>query len=89
MMKIETVATVYYTCTLSDEEEKLVVEYVKEFPEIFEFMDERRAILRAVEVLWGRGKINLYEESIESDFCTSEIKWSEFEHRTPEEILGE
>lgn len=89
MMKIEAVATVYYTCTLSDEEEQLVVKYIKENPEIFEFMDKKKAITKAVEMLCEEDEIDLYEESTESDFCTDEINWSEFERRTPEEILNE
>lgn len=88
MMKIEAVATVYYTCTLSDEEEQLVVKYIKENPEIFEFMDKKKAIAKAVEMLYEEYEIDLYEESTESDFCTDEVNWSEFECRTPEEILG-
>ena len=89
MMKIEAVAKIYYTCTLSDEEEEKVVNYIKNNPEEFEFMDDKKAIAEAVAILWGNEEINLYEKSTESDFYTEEIKWSEFERRTPNEILGE
>ena len=89
MMKIEAVATVYYTCTLSDEEEEKVVNYIKNNPEEFEFMDDKKAIAEAVAILWGNEEIDLYEESTESDFYTNEIKWSEFERRTPGEILND
>ena len=88
MMKIEAVAKVYYTCILSDEEEAKVVNYIKSNPEEFEFMDDKKAIAKAVEMLWEDDEVDLYEESTESDFCTNDIRWSEFEHRTPEEILN-
>lgn len=88
MMKIEAVATVYYTCTLSDEEEEKVVNYIKNNPEEFEFMDDKKAIAEAVAILCEDDEIDLYETSTESDFCTNDIRWSEFEHRTPEEILN-
>ena len=89
MLKVQAVATVYYTCTLSNEEEKKVIDYIKENPEEFEFMDRKNAIAKAVQKLWCYDEIKLYDSSVESDFMTDEINWSEFEHRTPEEILGE
>lgn len=52
-------------------------------------MDKKKAIAKAVEMLCEEDEIDLYEESTESDFCTDEINWSEFERRTPEEILNE
>ena len=72
---------------LTDEEEKKVVDYIKENPDEFEFMDKEEAIAKAVEILYENDEINLYDSATESDFSTDEIKWSEFEDRTAEEIL--
>ena len=42
MLKIEAVATTWFTCNLTDEEEKKVVDYIKENPDEFEFMGDLR-----------------------------------------------
>lgn len=89
MLKIEAEAIVNYTCILSDKEEQKVVDYIKNNPEEFQFMSSKKAIAHAVEILWENDEIDLYEESTESDFSTNDIKWSKFEKRSPEEILGE
>ena len=88
MLKVEAVATTWFTCTLTDEEEKKVVDYIKENPDEFEYMDKEDAIVKAVEILYENDEINLYDSTTESDFSTDEIKWSEFEERAAEEILG-
>lgn len=87
MLKVEAVGTIYYTCELSDEDEEKVVGYIKDNPEEFDYMDED-TIMEAVRILWDKGEIELYENAIESDYMTEEINWSEFEDRSPEEILG-
>lgn len=87
MFKVEAVATVYYTCSLSDEDGKKVLDYIKENPEEFEFMSDKEKIVKAVEALYEEDEIDLYQFSDESDFSTEEIKWSEFEDRTASEIL--
>lgn len=87
MFKVEAVATVYYTCSLSDEDGQKVLDYIKENPEEFRFMSDRKKILKAVEILSSDCEIELYDDSTESDFSTEEIRWSEFEDRTAEEIL--
>lgn len=87
MLKVEAVGTIYYTCELSDEDEEKIVRYIKDNPEEFDYMDED-TIMEAVRILWGKGEIELYENTIESDYMTDEINWSEFEDRSPEEILG-
>ena len=51
-------------------------------------MNKKDAIAKAVEILYENDEINLYDSATESDFLTDEIKWSEFEERKPEEILG-
>ena len=88
MLKVEVVGTIYYTCKLSDEDEKKVVNYIKDNPEEFEFMDNEEAITTAVNILYGDSEIDLYDNAIESDYITEEINWSEFEERSAEEILG-
>lgn len=88
MFKIEAVATVYYTCSLSDEDSQKVLDYIKENPEEFEFMDDKDKIVKAVEILSSNCEIDLYDDCIDSDFNTDQIRWSEFEERTAEEILG-
>lgn len=87
MFKVEAVATVYYTCSLSDKDGQKVLDYIKENPEKFEFMSDKKKILKAVEILHEECEIELYDDSVESDFSTDELRWSEFEDRTAEEIL--
>lgn len=87
-MQIEAVATVYYTCSLSDEDEKKVLDYIKENPDEFEFLTDKNKIVKAVNELYEQCEIALYEDSVESDFFTDEIRWSEFEGRMAEEILN-
>ena len=48
MFKIEAVATTWFTCTLTDEEEKRVVNYIKENPDEFEFIGSRSDQYRQV-----------------------------------------
>lgn len=88
MFKIEAVATVHYTCWLSDEDSKKVIEYIKENQEELEFMTDKEKILKAVQELYEEDEISPYDSSNESDFSTEEFRWSEFEERTAEEILG-
>lgn len=87
MFKVEAVATVYYTCTLSDEDGQKVLDYIRKNPARFSFMSDEKKILKAVEMLHEDCEIGLYDDSTESDFSTEEIRWSEFEDRTAEEIL--
>lgn len=87
MLKVEAVTKVYYTCILSDEDENKVLDYIKENPKKFEFMSDKKKIIKAVEKLYEDAEVNLYEDSVESDFATKKIKWSEFEERTADEIL--
>ena len=89
MFKIEAVATVYYTCSLSEEDSQKVINYIKENPGKFDFMSDKDKIIRAVNILSSDCEIELYDDAVENDFNTDEIKWSEFEERTAEEILGE
>lgn len=87
MLKVEVVGKIYYTCELSNEDEKKVMNYIKDNPEEFEFMDNEKAIILAVNLLYEDGKIELYKNAIESDYVTEKIDWSEFEERSADEIL--
>lgn len=89
MLKIEAVARVYYTCTLTDKEEQKVLEYIKNNEEEFEFIANKDKITKAVELLYGEDKIDLYGDSTESDFSTEEINWSEFEEREPDDFFND
>ena len=88
MLKIETIATVTYTCELSDEEERQIIQYIKDNPNRFEFMNEEEQIILAINVLYDESKLDLYDAYVESDFCTEEVRWSEFESRSAQEILN-
>ena len=88
MLKIEAVATVTYSCELSDEDEEKVVKYIKDNPDEFEFMTDKESILAAVNILYNDSKLDLYDDYVESDFSTEEINWSEFEDKSAKEILN-
>ena len=49
----------------------------------------KKAILKAVSILSSECEIELYADTVESDFATDEINWSEYEEREAEEILSE
>ena len=57
-------ATVTYACRLSNEDEKKIREYIG---------DTDLSIDDAVIELYNEGKINLYKNSIESDFSTNDV----------------
>lgn len=88
MLKVEAIAKVHYTCTLSDEEEEKVIGHIKGNPDEFGFMSAKKAILQAVEELYENEEIDLYKNAVESDYYSDDIAWSEFERRRPEDILG-
>ena len=88
MLKVEVVAKVTYTCELSDKDEKKVIKHIKDNPDEFKFMTNEKSILSAVEFLYNNGELDLYDDSVESDFSTEEINWSEFEDKSAKEILN-
>lgn len=88
-MKIQATAMVTYTCELSDEAVEKVKKFIDSNSEPY-FEDEKYSeeeILRAVRELNSDCEIELYENSVESDFNTVDIDWSEFEEREPNEIF--
>jgi effector-binding domain-containing protein len=70
MLKIEAVATVYYTCTLTDEDEKKVREYAEE---------NNMSLGESAEELYFNDEINVYDgDVVESEVSTQSISESEF-----------
>lgn len=88
-MCIEAKGISTYTCELSDEDVAKIKEYIDshrpDYMEGEEYSEEE--IINAVSELISDLVIDLYREYTESDFMTSDISWSEFEERTPQEIL--
>lgn len=63
-MKVEVEAKVLYTCELSEADTKIVREYAEKYQCDLEL---------AVWHCYAFGKINLYNNSVESDFSTEEV----------------
>lgn len=84
MFEIEVDCVQVCTCKISDEGEQRIKDYIKNNPEEFEFMSEKNAIIQAISDL----EIDLYNDYVESDSYTNDIRWSEFEERSAEEILN-
>lgn len=90
-MEIEVVGKTWYTVHLTDEDVEKVKKYIKDHPEDLPSFDADKNICWAVGILSSQCEIELYSDgkATETDFNTDEIKWSEFEERKAEEILGE
>lgn len=88
MLNIRAIAEVTYTCRLSEEDEKKVYDYIKENPESFEFMSSENAIIQAVQELDSDCLIEIYTDSVESDFMTCKISYSEFNEESAEDKLN-
>lgn len=91
-LKLQVEATVVYTVTLTEEDMDLVKQYIsdncdKDMMDIF----AKENILDAVNELLCDDRISLYDDgkAVESDFYTNDISWSNYEERSPEEILEE
>lgn len=90
-MDVEVIGRVYYTVHLTEEDVELVRDWIKSKDEFsLPSYNMRDNICAAVQELYEEGKIDLYRngKSTESDFETEEINWSEFEDRSPDDILG-
>ena len=85
MFEIEVDYVQVCTCKISDEDEQRIKDYIKNNPEKFEFMSEKNAIIEAISEL----EIDLFNDYVESDGYTNNIRWSEYEDRSAEEILNE
>lgn len=64
MITVEVTASVMYTCELTAEDEEKVKAYAEENDVTLPF---------AVDELYSVGEINLYKNSVESDFHTETI----------------
>lgn len=70
MLKVEAIATVYYTCTLTNEDEKKVREYAEE---------NNISLEESAEELYFNQEIDVYSGNVvESDVNTQSINKSEF-----------
>ncbi len=89
-MCIEAEGKTIYTIHLTDEDIKLVKQWIDEHEDDLPSFDMKENIAYAVRKLYDNGKISLYDKdkATESDFYTEGISWSEFEEREPEEILN-
>ena len=88
-MRIEVEGKTIYTVQLTDEDIKLVKQWIDEHEEDLPSFDMKENIAYAIRKLYDNGKISLYDKdkATESDFYTEGISWSEFEDREPEEIF--
>ena len=64
-MEVYVRGTVWYSCTLSDEDTRKVIKYAKENDCEYE---------EAVSALYYKCEINLYDTFVESDYTTEEIE---------------
>lgn len=84
MFEVEVDYVQVCTCKISDENEQRIKDYIKNNPEKFAFMSEKNAIIEAVSEL----EIDLFNDYVESDGYTNDIRWSGYEERSAEEILN-
>ncbi len=85
MFEIEVDYVQVCTCNISDVDEQRIKDYIKSNPEKFKFMSEKKAIIEAISEL----DIDLFNDYVESDGYTNDIRWSGYEERSAEEILNE
>ena len=88
-MCVEVEGKIIYTVRLTDEDVKLVKQWIDEHEEDLPSFDMKENIAYVVRRLYDNGKISLYNKgkTTESDFYTESVSWSEFENREPEEIF--
>ena len=90
-MKIEVVAKTWYTVELTDEDVEKIRQYIQAHKKTLGmYYTLEEAACDAVWDLSKKCEIELFADGkeTESDFSTEEIKRSEFEDQTAEEILG-
>lgn len=89
-MKIEVTATTWYTVYLNDEDVQKIKQWIKDHKDNLPSFDMKENISEAVYKLYTNGEISFYDDGkcTESDFNTKDVRWSEFEEREPDEILG-
>ncbi len=69
MFEIEAHNMVICTCTISDEDESRIRQYIHDNPDKFQYSSDQEAIIRAIEDL----EINLYDQYVESDSYTDNV----------------
>lgn len=88
-MDIEVVAKITYTVHLTDEDMVKVKKFLDENKDELPSFEDEENICYAVSKLYEMGEISLYDDgkATESYFSTEEFSWSEFEDKSPKEIL--
>ena len=86
MFEIEVENTVVYTATLSDEDEQKVKEYILDHKDELQFKSAQEKIIEAICKIGS--DIDLYKNTKETESCTSDIRWSEYEECSAEEIIN-
>ena len=71
MITVETRATVTYTCWLNEEDSQKVLDFLE--------TNTDYDTAEAVSKLYADGEIDLYDDSVESDFITEEITNAEID----------
>lgn len=69
-MKLRVTGTTIYECTLLEEDEAKVMEFVNQ---------NDVSVLDAIRYLQEWCEIDVYADSINSDYITDSIEWSEFD----------
>lgn len=83
MFEIEAHNMVTCTCKISDENEIKIREYIKKHPDEFQYCSDEEAIIIAIKKL----EIDLYSDYVETDSCTTDVQWSEYEERPARNII--
>jgi len=86
MFEIEVENTTVYTKTVSNEEEQKIKEYIRSHEKELQFSSDEKKIIEAISNI-GSG-IDLYNDINETESFTSDIRWSEYEECSAEEILS-
>ncbi len=84
MFEIEVDCVQVCTCKVSNEDEQKIKKFIKDNPEKFQFMSTKEAIIEAISLL----DVSLYDNYTETYSYTDDIRWSEYEKRSAEEILN-
>jgi len=86
MFEIEVENTTVYTKTVSDEDEQKIKEYIRSHKKELQFKSDEEKIIEAISYIGS--EIDLYEDVNETESYTSDIRWSEYEECSAEEILS-
>ena len=83
MFQLEVHNMVILTTTVSDEDEDRILKYIEANKEKFEYESFEESIITAVRELG----IDLYKDNVETESYTADIRWSEFEERSPAKVF--